>query len=577
MKVHVAFMLAVMLASLIVSMPSEGASTSGSISVTLDEGNTGTIEVKRVDPCGNFSPEEIDVKKHWTMPTGITAVRASLDWDDATFFLDFGTGTGECPDNGIQLSHVNGTSCHLEIYFANGSEMQTGQWFVHIKVINCGEKRGANCNYTLTVTLISAPPAPVTLATPSGSAVSQFYIILSWSSSNIPNFGKYEVHMSTNPNFTPSQSTLVWTANYPTYNSYNVTGLNDDTVYHFRVRTYDNYGGYSDSNVVSVKTLVYIDLPPPKVTVSDAGDATDTSVTIKWTKCTESDFREYQLHMSRIYGFTPSSATLVQTLVDAQRERYTVTGLEPSTTYSFVVKVFDKAGFNSTSNYYNVTTLPPNTPPTAVISDISPSPAFRGDIVNFVGYGTDVDDGWAISEYLWTSSIDGIIGHSQVFSSNTLSSGTHTIAFKVRDNRGAWSEEVTRVLTIKEPVVPNQRPIAKIMGTTVRAFVGDEITLDATSSSDSDGNITGYRFEFGDGESIDWTQAGIAVHAYKEAGKYSAKVQVRDDDGAVSDWASMSVAITTRPNSSPSIAAGGVICALALVALSGILLRSRVR
>lgn len=87
-----------------------------------------------------------------------------------------------------------------------------------------------------------------------------------------------------------------------------------------------------------------------------------------------------------------------------------------------------------------------NVPPTASITSITPNPVNAGQTISFVGTGTDTDG--TIAEYRWTSSINGVISNQASFSKNTLSPGSHTISFKVKDNKGAWSTTVTRTLTV---------------------------------------------------------------------------------------------------------------------------------
>ena len=90
-----------------------------------------------------------------------------------------------------------------------------------------------------------------------------------------------------------------------------------------------------------------------------------------------------------------------------------------------------------------------NAPPIAVIDSITPSPADIGENVMFTGHGTDTDG--SVIAYEWNSSIDGILGTAASFSTAALSSGTHTISFKVKDDANAWSPAVTMQLTVGTP------------------------------------------------------------------------------------------------------------------------------
>jgi len=87
-----------------------------------------------------------------------------------------------------------------------------------------------------------------------------------------------------------------------------------------------------------------------------------------------------------------------------------------------------------------------NIPPAATIDSISPNPANPGQTVYFSGHGTDSDG--TITGYNWRSSIEGNISSVDSFSKSDLSTGTHTIFFRVRDDANEWSNEVSRTLTI---------------------------------------------------------------------------------------------------------------------------------
>lgn len=73
------------------------------------------------------------------------------------------------------------------------------------------------------------------------------------------------------------------------------------------------------------------------------------------------------------------------------------------------------------------------------------------------------------------------------------------------------------------------RPPRAIFETTVTtADVGDVITFDATNSTDKDGSITSYHWDFGDGSE---TMGVTAVHIYKRHGMFNVTLTVTDDMG----------------------------------------------
>ncbi len=92
-----------------------------------------------------------------------------------------------------------------------------------------------------------------------------------------------------------------------------------------------------------------------------------------------------------------------------------------------------------------------NTPPVAVIDSVAPSPADVGEVVTFTGHGTDPDG--SVVAYEWTSSMDGVIGTTDSFSTAALSSGTHTISLRVKDDENMWSPAVTVQLVVGTPSV----------------------------------------------------------------------------------------------------------------------------
>ncbi len=75
----------------------------------------------------------------------------------------------------------------------------------------------------------------------------------------------------------------------------------------------------------------------------------------------------------------------------------------------------------------------------------------------------------------------------------------------------------------------NREPTADADGP-YSGVVGDPISFSSTESSDPDGTIQEYRWDFGDGGDTSYAQDPI--HAYSAAGTYTVTLKVTDDDGA---------------------------------------------
>ena len=93
----------------------------------------------------------------------------------------------------------------------------------------------------------------------------------------------------------------------------------------------------------------------------------------------------------------------------------------------------------------------------------------------------------------------------------------------------------------------NQPPDVVATVTTFEAVVGEEITFDASASTDSDGTIVSYQWEFGDGNG---SNEAVATHAYSSPGSYTAIVIVTDDDGDTAG-ASGEITVTGVANQPP--------------------------
>src|SRR5439155_330554 len=89
----------------------------------------------------------------------------------------------------------------------------------------------------------------------------------------------------------------------------------------------------------------------------------------------------------------------------------------------------------------------------------------------------------------------------------------------------------------------HQRPVARVTVTPSSGTAPLAVTADASASSDPDGTIASYRFDFGDGTVVGPQAGATATHTYA-AGTWTARVTVADNGGAT---ATASATVTVAP------------------------------
>jgi len=87
---------------------------------------------------------------------------------------------------------------------------------------------------------------------------------------------------------------------------------------------------------------------------------------------------------------------------------------------------------------------------------------------------------------------------------------------------GKTGQVVWEVALNREPTADADGPYSGV--------VGDPISFSSTGSSDPDGTIQEYRWDFGDGSAPSYSQD--PMYAYSAAGTYTVTLRVTDDDGA---------------------------------------------
>ena len=123
----------------------------------------------------------------------------------------------------------------------------------------------------------------------------------------------------------------------------------------------------------------------------------------------------------------------------------------------------------------------------------------------------------SIASYQWDFG-DGSNGTGKTVSHTYVAAGSYTVALTITDDKGATATQRTSISVTKANVAPKAAFTHSVSELVV--------SFDASGSSDSDGSIASYQWDFGDGSN----GTGKTVsHTYVAAGSYTATLTVTDD------------------------------------------------
>lgn len=194
--------------------------------------------------------------------------------------------------------------------------------------------------------------------------------------------------------------------------------------------------------------------------------------------------------------------------------------------------------------------------PTVTISSITPNPAMIGDVVSFVGSASGGSgSGYT---YEWDFNGDGTVDSRDANPSHTYSarySGNVTLSVS---DLNSCSASTSAAIVVNGP---NRAPEAKVANSSITVNEGANVSLDASSSSDPDGDTLKFEWKQISGSTVSLSNANAARASFtapqvSSATDLSFEVTVTDPDG-LSAKAKVDVKVNDVPTPPPTNGGGG--------------------
>ena len=357
-------------------------------------------------------------------------------------------------------------------------------------------------------------------------------VSLSWgaSSDNVGVTG-YNIYQGVN---------LVGSTWNATATNYTVTGLMPNTPYTFTIRAKDAAGNLSGaSNTVSFN--YQIDIQPP-TTPSNlrVTNSTSNSATLSWGTSTDN---------VGVVGYDIYQGEALVGTVDGTITSYTATGLNPFTTYIFIVKARDAAGNVSAAS--NAVTVQIDIQPPTAPSNLQVSISTLSSVTLSWGASTDNIGVIGYDIYQGTTLIGSVNGTMTSYTAqNLLPNTSYSFIVRAKDAAGNVSEgsnTVNILIDTQEPTAPTN---LRVLGNT-----SNSITLTWGTSTDNVG-VVGYNIYQGvqlisttlNGLTTSFTVPNLSPNTW-----YSFTVRAIDAAGNRSDASNViNAIIDTLPPTAPS-------------------------
>jgi len=213
-------------------------------------------------------------------------------------------------------------------------------------------------------------------------------------------------------------------------------------------------------------------------------------------------------------------------------------------TYNVTLNVTDNDSLNGTV-YHDVVVRPPPPGPRPPVADFvaSPSPTDPGSPVTFDASASFDPDGTIVS-YTWEFG-DSTVGSGVMPTHAFANPGVYTAILTVVDNQ-SLSSNATHQVTVNTP------PRVAFQFSPGTIYIGVSVAFDGYASTDPDGTIASYSWDFGDGSFGTGVQPS---HVYSAKGLFGVELTVVDNLG-LSNYTTRAVAVRDRAPQITSSAPG---------------------
>ncbi len=163
--------------------------------------------------------------------------------------------------------------------------------------------------------------------------------------------------------------------------------------------------------------------------------------------------------------------------------------------------------------------------PVVAPANQAPVAAFTSQVSGLsvaVDGSTSADADGTVASYAWDFG-DGGKATGSTASHSYAAAGTYTVSLTVTDDKGATNTKTAQVVVAQAPA--NQAPVAAFTS----LVNGLTVAVDGSSSSDPDGTVSSYAWQFGDGATA---TGATASHTYAAAGTFTVTLTVTDNGGA---------------------------------------------